>query len=90
MLITASRILAIMLGRLRMKLDYCEDAYLQLSEKIFRPRRARANVFSQAMDFLQADGRFDAEVLETAMKDCISTVADQDVLLKDPGSTCKV
>lgn len=90
MLTTASRIIAIMLGRLRMKLSYCEDAYLQLSEKIFQPRRTKANIFSQAKDFLQADGRFDAEVLEAAMKDCISTVADRDVLLQDPESTCKV
>jgi hypothetical protein len=79
-----------MLGRLKMKLEDCEDAFLCLSEQIFTPRRSRTNIFGQAKDFLQVDGRFDAKVLEEAIKECISTVADRDVLLKDPESSCKV
>jgi hypothetical protein len=79
-----------MLGRLRMKLDDCEDAYLQLSEKIFNPKRPRSNFLGHAKDLLQADSRFDAKVLESAIKECISTVEDEDILLKDPGSSCKV
>jgi hypothetical protein len=90
MLNTTSSIIAIMLGRLRMELGDCEKAYSKLSEKIFTPPRSRANIIGQAIDFLQANGRFDAKVLESTIKECISTVADEDILLKDPGSDCKV
>jgi hypothetical protein len=73
-----------------MKLNDCEDAYLQLSERIFKPKRPRTNFFGQAKDFLKADSRFDAKVLERAIKECISTFENEDILLKDPGSSCNV
>jgi hypothetical protein len=79
-----------MLGRLRMRLDDCEDAYLELSKQIFTPKRHRANLFGQSKDFLQADGKFDGAVLAAAIKRCISKVMDEDALLKDPTSLCKV
>jgi retron-type reverse transcriptase len=79
-----------MLGRLRMTLADCEDAYLMLSETIFTPRRSKINLFAQTKDFLQADGKFDAKILERTIKTCISKVGDEDVLLKDPESSCKV
>jgi hypothetical protein len=47
-----------MLGRLRMSIDQCEEAYLQLSEEIFTPQRANANVLGKAYDFVNADGKF--------------------------------
>ncbi|KAH6653065.1 acyl transferase/acyl hydrolase/lysophospholipase [Truncatella angustata] len=79
-----------MLGRLRMSLEDCENAYLQLSERIFAPRRQRFNIFGQTKDFLQADGRFDAVILEEAIKDVLRAYKTEDALLKDEGGPCKV
>jgi predicted acylesterase/phospholipase RssA len=79
-----------MLGRLRMSLDQCERAYLTLSEKIFTPKRSKRQFIGRAKDFLLANGRFDAEVLEAAMKECIGEFESTDALLKDPNSPCKV
>jgi hypothetical protein len=86
-----------MLGRLRMSLEDCEDAYLKLSQDIFTPRRSKFAFLSKFADFLQANGRFDAEVLENTIKDCIESVAGQDdslmdkeEVLKDPNSACRV
>jgi len=55
-----------MLGRLRMKLDDREDAYLQLSKQAFTS--ARQVPSSRTGDFVQANGRFDAQMLEDAIK----------------------
>ncbi|KAI9766340.1 MAG: hypothetical protein M1840_006604 [Geoglossum simile] len=80
-----------MLGRLRMSLDACEDAYLELSKKIFTPRRHAVNLVGQGVDFLQANGRFDAQVLEDAVKESITAAGiPQDALLQDQDSRCKV
>jgi hypothetical protein len=81
-----------MLGRLRMSLEECEDAYLQLSEQIFTPTRQRSNFFGHAKDFLKADGRFDAKALENAIKECVRRKMPEDSLLKDPedNPSCRV
>lgn len=67
-----SRLLAIMLGRLRLSIDECETAYLKLSEQIFNPKRHKMNFPGKAKDFLHANGRFDADVLKEAIKDIIA------------------
>jgi hypothetical protein len=79
-----------MLGRLRMTLEDCQDAYLQLSEKIFTPKRTSR--IMQKWDFLNANGKFDGEVLEKAIKDCITAKFPElsaDALLKDQDASCK-
>ena len=80
-----------MLGRLRMTLEACEDAYLKLSKKIFTPRSG--NILMQKMDFLNANGKFDEKVLENAIKECIKIkfpeMSPENVLLKDPDPSCK-
>ena len=63
---------------------------LKLSKSTFTPRRQKFNLIGQGKDFLQAGGQFDSKVLEDAIKECISTVAHEDVLLKDPDPSCKV
>jgi patatin-like phospholipase/acyl hydrolase len=88
-------IIAIMLGRLRMTLDECEDAYLKLSKRIFQPKRRFGKPLKVA-DYLQANGRFDAHKLEEVIKDSIrATKIDdvalhEDALLKDEDPRCKV
>ncbi|RDL41440.1 uncharacterized protein BP5553_01419 [Venustampulla echinocandica] len=84
-------LIAIMLGRLRMTLNECEDAYLELSERIFTPKRSKINPW-RAKEFLQADGKFDYKVLEKAIKDIIAQKPgyDESTLLKDPVPQCSV
>ncbi|KUJ11113.1 uncharacterized protein LY89DRAFT_595046 [Mollisia scopiformis] len=63
-----------MLGRLRMSLEECENAYLKLSEQISQPRHSRFSIF-RATTFLRADGKFDAAILEEVIKE---TLAEND------------
>lgn len=87
-----------MLGRLHMSLDECEEAYLNLSRKIFKPKHGRFNKASQWADFLLANEKFDSARLEGAIKDCINSTlgraedgkSPEDALLKDKASPCKV
>lgn len=85
------RIIAVMLGRLRMSLKDCKKAYLELSKKIFTPRRSGFNRL-RALNVLQVNGRFDAEVLKEAMVEIIARFEneDADALLKDQRPQCKV
>ena len=75
-----------MLGRLKMSIDECIDAYLQLSDRIFQKKRHRATVKGKIQ------GRFDADELERAVKKVIRAQGFQeDALLKDaPETACKV
>jgi len=78
-----------MLGRLRMSIEDCEAAYLKLSERIFQPRHSKFN-FQRTTTFLQADGKFDATVLEKAIQETlVENGYDQDLLLKDLDNTCR-
>lgn len=61
-------LIAIMLGRLRMSVDDCIDAYTKLSEKIFEPVLSKANVPGRAIQKLRAEGKFEAHVLEEQIK----------------------
>jgi hypothetical protein len=75
-----------MLGRLKMSTDECIDAYLQLSDRIFRKKRHRLTIKGKIQ------GRFDSEELERAVKEIITKQGLlEDVLLKDePDVVCKV
>jgi hypothetical protein len=53
-----------MLGRLKMNVDECIDAYLQLSGDVFQPRRSLFNLFGRASDALKVRGRFSSEELK--------------------------
>ena len=81
-----------MLGRLRMSVDDCLNAYLGLSEQIFTPARSGRNYLRQAIDFVYVNGKFDARILEDVVKKCVgkySSVGEKDVLLK-LDEPCKV
>ncbi len=86
------RIIAIMLGRLRMTLQECEDAYLDLSKEIFTPRSQGSwNPLWSTKTFLDVRGRFDSKVLEEAIKKYIQKMNfPDDILLKDDKPECKV
>lgn len=79
-------LIAIMLGRLRMTVDECIDAYVSLSDRIFQKQRHRVTIKGRVQ------GRFDSDELERATKEIIVRQGlAEDALLKDaPDAKCKV
>lgn len=79
-------LIAIMLGRLRMTVDDCIDAYTSLSDKVFEKKSHRVTVKGKLQ------GRFDKVELEGAVKQIlVDRSFDKDTLLKDsPDAPCKV
>lgn len=75
-----------MLGRLRMSIDDCIDAYLLLSDRIFQKKRHRVTVKGNIQ------GRFDSEELERAIKEVVVAQGlPENTLLKDTSdNACKV
>lgn len=75
-----------MLGRLRMDVQDCIDAYIRLADKVFTKEHHRVNWKGNIQ------GRFDHTTLETVIKDVIKAAGYQpDALLKDQSSNaCKV
>lgn len=65
-----ARIIAIMLGRLRMSLDECQAAYTLLSETIFTPVHSSVDP-RRVYKFLNAEGRFQTAPLEDSIKSTI-------------------
>ena len=82
-----ARLIAIMLGRLKMTVDECIDAYADLSNRVFRKSHHRVNLRDGSIQ-----GRFDSLELERATKEIIVKFGfDENELLRDiPDATCKV
>jgi hypothetical protein len=67
-----------MLGRLKMSIDECIDAYLSLSDRVFKKKRHRVTAKGNIQ------GRFDSEELARAVKEVvIAQGLQEDALLKD-------
>ncbi|KAH8587243.1 hypothetical protein B0O99DRAFT_747744 [Bisporella sp. PMI_857] len=79
-------LIAIMLGRLKMSIDDCIDAYLSLSDRIFQKKRHCVTVKGNIQ------GRFDSEELVQAVKEVVAAQKlKEDALLKDlSDNACKV
>lgn len=78
-------LIAIMLGRLRMTVDECIDAYTALSDRVFEKKSHRVNIKGKLQ------GRFDSAELERAVKTVLlNRGLAEDALLKDTDSACKV
>ena len=75
-----------MLGRLKMRIEECIDAYASLSDKVFEKQRHRVTVKGRVQ------GRFDTVALERAVKQMlVKRGLGEDALLKDsPDAACKV
>jgi hypothetical protein len=75
-----------MLGRLKMSIDECIDAYLSLSDRIFQKKRHRVTIKGKIQ------GRFDSEELGRAVKEVVKAQGlQEDVLLKGTlDDACKV
>jgi hypothetical protein len=77
---------AIMLGRLRMTVDDCIDAYTSVSDRIFQRKKHNATIRGRVQ------GRLDSREMEAALKEIIVKQGlEEDALLKDsPNAKCKV
>ncbi|KAL9616188.1 MAG: hypothetical protein Q9160_008919 [Pyrenula sp. 1 TL-2023] len=90
-MVSTRRILAVMLGRLRMSVEECEAAYLSMSERIFNPRRGAANFVGRAHDAWNLEGRFDSNELKASVLEILAEHGFwSEELLQDPYSKCKV
>lgn len=77
-------LIALMLGRLRMSVDECIDNYKTLSRRIFTPVHAKANIAGRAITKLKAEGKFESEPLEAAVKEiCRAKGLSEAELLRD-------
>jgi hypothetical protein len=82
--------LAIMLGRLRMTIDQCEEKFLEFSKEIFTPVGSEANSSDQVSDFFQANGKFSTQALEDSIKRIVREMYLSDDVLFHDTSDCNV
>lgn len=75
-----------MLGRLKMSVDDCIDAYLSLSDRIFQKKGHRVTLKGNIQ------GRFDSDELAQAVKEVVTAQEQEEgALLKDlSDGACKV
>ena len=76
-----------MLGRLKMSIHECINAYLSLSDRVFQKKRHRVTTKGNIQ------GRFDSEELARAVKEVVAAQdpQEEDALLKDVSDdACKV
>ena len=76
-----------MLGRLKMDIDSCIDAYVNMSDRILRKTHHRVNATKG-----KVQGRFDSQELERAIKEIVvrSGLDENALLLDEPGAPCRV
>jgi hypothetical protein len=81
-----ARLIAIMLGRLKMSIDEAIDAYLSLSSQVFEKKAHRVTIKGKLQ------GRFDSKELEKVVKEIVEKHGlEAEALLKDaPDAACKV
>ncbi|KAL2196387.1 acyl transferase/acyl hydrolase/lysophospholipase [Corynascus similis CBS 632.67] len=78
-------LIAIMVGRLRMTVDECIDAYTSLFDRVFEKKSHRVKIRGELQ------GRFDVAELEQSVKQILASRGlGEDALLKDTDSSCKV
>ena len=75
-----------MLGRLKMSVNECIEAYLSLSDRVFQKKRLRITTKGSTQ------GRFDSKEMERAVKEVVTVQGlQEDALLKDTSDdACKV
>ena len=90
---SAFRLIAIMLGRLRMDIDTCIEKYLLLSSEAFQPKRSKVDILRRAKDVWNAEGAYRAECLTAQIKAVAQSFAgDENAKLLDPepSTSCKM
>lgn len=84
-ILTSLSLIAIMLGRLRMSIAECKQAYMDLAEEAFTPK----NFFMQKVATATVGPKFQTKPLEDAIKRIIGDNW-QSTLLKEDDTRCKV
>ncbi|KAH8911269.1 hypothetical protein BR93DRAFT_965075 [Coniochaeta sp. PMI_546] len=79
-------LIAIMLGRLKMSISDCKEAYLKFSEQAFTSK----NLIAKARGKLSVGPRFETSPLEAAIKDLIGNDWQTKLLKDNDASACKV
>lgn len=81
-----------MLGRLKMDVPSCIDAYLKLSVSAFQPKRNKRNLWGIIKDTIGVKGKFESGRLEQAIKEVVKLkLEDEDALLREDGEPgCRV
>lgn len=76
-------LIAIMLGRLKMDIEECITAYLEISRDVFQPKKRKYDIFGRASDALKVRGRFDSEALKRGIqKIVVQAGEDENAKLK--------
>ena len=78
-----------MLGRLKMDIRECIDAYIQLSESVFQPKRSLNDIIRR----WKGRGKFNSEKLTKAIREITEKAgqnADAKLLEDDFDPKCKV
>ncbi|KAI1094217.1 hypothetical protein F5B19DRAFT_490645 [Rostrohypoxylon terebratum] len=84
-------IIAIMLGRLQMDVQFCIDKYCELSAAIFEPRRSHLSLLRRSVDKWDLKGKYRSEALEKLIRDVVEErLGDSQAKMFDPESSCKV
>ena len=88
------RLIAVMLGRLKMDVQSCIDAYVEMSSAIFEPKKHKLNIPGRATNFVLVRGKFDSEKLAQKIRDTITRYsndeADARLAEDDPDPKCRV
>ena len=88
------RLIAVMLGRLKMDVQSCIDAYVEMSSAIFEPNKHTLNFPGRATDFVLVKGKFDSEKLAQKIRDTITRYSKEEAEARftedDPDPRCRV
>jgi patatin-like phospholipase/acyl hydrolase len=71
-------LIAIMLGRLKMDIEACIEAYLQISKGVFQPRKNKFDLIGRANDALKVRGRFDSEALKREIQRIVAQAGEKE------------
>jgi patatin-like phospholipase/acyl hydrolase len=85
-------LIAIMLGRLKMDIEECINAYIQISKDVFQPKKKKFDILGRASDALKVLGRFDSEALKRGIQEIVAQSGEiRDAKLKvDSEPKCRV
>jgi patatin-like phospholipase/acyl hydrolase len=71
-------LIAIMLGRLKMDIEACIEAYLQMSKDVFQPRKRKFDLLGRVNDALKVRGRFSSEALKWGIQRIVAQAGENE------------
>ncbi|KAF2840294.1 FabD/lysophospholipase-like protein [Patellaria atrata CBS 101060] len=83
-------LIAVMLGRLKMTVEECREAYRELADEVFQPMNHLIAPAWTPFWRWRFNARFDTEALERSIKKIIFEQLKKDTLFQEDNPTCKV